>query len=102
MTDVTVTDVLAWQDAASRAFVPLLCTAPEPVSSPISSPFPCPAGYLWRASSRGLSGWSVPNDWPAGMMAMTFSCHCSCSRPGLSNNMGGLLSWFLERLPFTR
>jgi AraC-like DNA-binding protein len=30
MTEVTVTNVLAWQDAASRAFVPLLCTAPEP------------------------------------------------------------------------
>lgn len=30
MTDITVTDVLAWQDAASRAFVPLLCTASGP------------------------------------------------------------------------
>jgi AraC-like DNA-binding protein len=43
MTDVTVTDVLAWQDAASRAFVPLLCTAPEP-------------GFVAHLESVSLSG----------------------------------------------
>jgi len=43
MTDVTVTDVLAWQDAASRAFVPLLCTAPGP-------------GFVAHLESVSLSG----------------------------------------------
>lgn len=43
MTDVTVTDVLAWQNAASRAFVPLLCTAPEP-------------GFVAHLESVALSG----------------------------------------------
>lgn len=43
MTEVTVTDVLAWQDAASRTFVPLLCTAPGP-------------GFVAHLESVSLSG----------------------------------------------
>lgn len=43
MTDVTVTDVSAWQDVVSRAFVPLLCTAPE-------------IGFVAHLESVALSG----------------------------------------------
>lgn len=43
MTDVTVTDVLAWQDAASRAFVPLVCRAAGP-------------GFVARLETVPLSG----------------------------------------------
>jgi AraC-like DNA-binding protein len=43
MSEVTVTDVLAWQDAASRTFVPLLCTAPK-------------SGFLAHLESVSLSG----------------------------------------------
>jgi AraC-like DNA-binding protein len=75
-----------WLGRMLRAGRSYHCCAQPPslASSPISSPFRCQTAYLWRESSRGLSGWSGPNGWPTGMMVTTSLCRCSCSRPGLA------------------